>query len=71
MNRNLDSIYFRVERDGEWTNVCFSDLTDEECEKLTKKWKKENWITVSLCLRKQLKFLGDYLDVVIEDKDEV
>lgn len=27
MQRNLDGVYFRVERDGKWQNICFSDLT--------------------------------------------
>lgn len=32
--RNLDGVYFRVERDGKWDNVCFSDLTKEERNKV-------------------------------------
>jgi hypothetical protein len=28
--RNLDGCYFRVERDGKWLNLCFSDLTEQE-----------------------------------------
>ena len=28
--RNLDGCYFRVERDGKWENICFSDLTELE-----------------------------------------
>lgn len=34
MNRNLDGIYFRVERNNKWENICFSDLTREEMEKV-------------------------------------
>ena len=30
MDRNLDGVYFRVQRDGKWGNTCFSDLTQEE-----------------------------------------
>ena len=30
MQRNLDGVYFRVERDGKWANVCFSDMTADE-----------------------------------------
>lgn len=26
----LDGVYFRVFRDGEWTSLCFTDLTKEE-----------------------------------------
>lgn len=25
--RNLDGVYFRVERDGKWENVCFTSIT--------------------------------------------
>ena len=32
MDRNLDGIYFRVQRDEKWENACFSDLTQEEME---------------------------------------
>lgn len=28
--RNLDGVYFRVERDGRWENVCYSDMTPDE-----------------------------------------
>ena len=28
--RELDGVYTRVERNGHWYSVCFSDLTDEE-----------------------------------------
>lgn len=28
--RNLDGVYFRVQRDGRWLNVCYSDMTHDE-----------------------------------------
>ena len=28
--RNLDGVYFRVERDRRWQSVCYSDLTADE-----------------------------------------
>ena len=28
--RNLDGVYYRVKRDGEWQNICFSDMTETE-----------------------------------------
>lgn len=31
--RELDGIYIRVEHNGHWCSVCFSDLTDEEQDK--------------------------------------
>lgn len=34
MDRNLDGCYFRIERNGKWQNVCFSDLTDDEMDRV-------------------------------------
>lgn len=28
--RDLDGCYFRVQRDGRWQDICFSDLTAQE-----------------------------------------
>lgn len=66
MNRNLDGVYFRVKRDNEWQNICFSDLSDDEMEEVmqgrTDKWLK------SLCkiLGNTIKDIGDQLDIVME-----
>ena len=43
---NLDGIFFRIERDGKWMNVCLSDMTTEERENVIKLWVHErdtNW----------------------------
>lgn len=66
MNRNLDGCYFRVERDGKWQDICFSDLTKEE-QKLMLKDKNEEWLK-SLCfyLADVIKDIGDKLDIVKE-----
>ena len=34
VNRDLDGIYFRVKRGKRWESVCFSDLSDEEMDKV-------------------------------------
>ena len=43
--RNLDGIYFRIQRDDKWDNVCFSDLTKDErnevIENRSEQWLKE------------------------------
>ena len=36
MNRDLDGVYFRVQRNGKWQSICFSDLTGEEREEICK-----------------------------------
>lgn len=43
MNRDLDSMYFRVERDGKWENICFTDLTKEERNEVMKD-KDNEWL---------------------------
>lgn len=42
--RNLDGIYFRVERDGKWCNVCYSDLEPHEREEVARKRAKKSTI---------------------------
>lgn len=32
--RNLDGVYFRIKRDDKWKNICFSDLTEEEMDRV-------------------------------------
>ena len=43
--RNLDGVYFCVQRDGKWDNVYFSDLTKDErnevMENRSEQWLKE------------------------------
>ena len=32
MLRKLDGCYFRAERDGKWSSICFTDLESQEAE---------------------------------------
>jgi len=67
--RNLDGYYFRVERNGKWDSICFSDLTEDEMTSMLDN-RSEEWLT-SLCvgLARQLRYIGDELDIeyVYED----
>lgn len=38
----MDSVYFRVKRNGTWDSICFSDLTEEEMEDVFKD-KNADW----------------------------
>lgn len=69
MNRNLDGCYFRVERDGKWQDICFSDLTHAEREKMCE-GRSAEWLA-SLCyhLADCIKDIGDQLDIVRGDDD--
>ena len=64
MNRNLDGCYFRVNRDGKWENICFTDLTHEERDKVLE-GKKEGYLK-SLCvyLADIITGLGEKFDIV-------
>lgn len=70
MNRNLDGCYFRVERDGKWHNVCFSDLTFPEREKVCEGRSAEWLKSIAYHLADCLVILGEQFDVVWEDEDE-
>lgn len=71
MDRNLDGYYFRVERDGHWESVCFSDLTEKEMD-VVLQGRNEQWLK-SLCkgLGRRLKEFGDTFNIVsVEEGDE-
>lgn len=62
--RNLDGCYFRVERNGKWENICFSDLTELERGKVMA-GKGIPWL-ISLCeyLADKLHQIGDQFDII-------
>lgn len=66
VKRNLDGIYFRINRNVEWNNVCFSDLTQDEKEYVMKNrdidWLKSMCIQLARTIRK----IGDEFDIVAE-----
>lgn len=66
MKRDLDGVYFRVERDGRWLSLCFTDLTEEERERVmghrSLAWTREMVLVMARTLRE----MGDQLDVVCE-----
>lgn len=67
MNRNLDGVYFRVQRDGRWESLCFSDLSRDEMEKVLENRSVE-WLANLCCiLGEQLRGIGDKMDIVCED----
>lgn len=72
--RNLDGIYFRVERDGKWTNVCYSDMEQGERDEIARKRAKVStpeeqaawWRSMADLLADQLYDMGEQLGVVCE-----
>ena len=63
IKRNLDGVYFRIQRDGKYDNICYSDLTQKErdivCEGRSAKWLK----SLADIMADRLRELGDTLDI--------
>lgn len=65
-NRNLDGVYFRIQRDGKWENICFSDLTPEERIEVMKD-RGEGWLKSLCCiLADTIRNIGDEMSLVGE-----
>lgn len=68
MNRNLDGIYFRVERNGKWQNICYSDLTYDERDSVTNGRSGQWWRSLANHLADSLKEIGDEFDIVRKEE---
>ena len=74
IQRNLDGIYFRVQRDGKWTNVCYSDMTADERDEVPRKRAETStpeeqaawWRSIADLLADQLYDMGEQLGVMCE-----
>ena len=66
MERKLDGCFFRVERNGEWKNICFSDLTVAERDEVCKGWTAESYKRLAYHLADRLRWVGDVLEVSCE-----
>ena len=63
INRNLDGIYFRVERDAKWQTFCFSDLTEDEQRKVLKDKSPDFVLQMALKMAARLREIGDQLNL--------
>ena len=74
--RELCGVYFRAERDGEWQNVCFSDMTDEEMEELKRRYAERAtpeqqaayWFSMARIMAKTLHEVGDAFGIARGDE---
>lgn len=64
--RNLDGVYFRIQRDGKWDNVCFSDLTKDERNEVMEN-RSEQWLK-EMCqiLADVIVNIGEQFDILCE-----
>lgn len=70
INRELDNIYFRVKRGKHWESVCFSDLSDEEMDKVLEGHSVEWLKKTCKILGRTIKRIGDEQDIVGWQKEE-
>ena len=69
MDRELDSVYFRVERDGKFESVSFSDLTEGQMRDVLRGHSKEWLLEMCVILGKRIREIGDQLDIVCGDAE--
>lgn len=68
--RDLDNVYFRVKRGKHWESICFSDLSDEEMDKVLE-GRSVQWLkSVCKILGRTIKRIGDEQDLVGWQKEE-
>lgn len=70
IKRNLDGVYFRIERDGKWDSICFTDLTDDEMDEVLKGRGKEWILGLVKILAKTIQNIGYQLDLVGKNSDD-
>ena len=64
--RELDGVYFRINRDGKWHNICFTDLTKEERDKVCENRSAEWFKYLAYHLADQIQKIGESFDIVAE-----
>ena len=68
--RDLDGICFRVKRGKHWESICFSDLSDEEMDKVLEGHSVEWLKKTCKILGRTIRDIGDTMDLVGLKKDE-
>jgi len=69
VKRNLDGVYYRAERNGRWTSLCFTDLTQEEQEKFIDSLDESGKKRMCFILANALRSIGDGLNLYLGDDD--
>ncbi len=67
IRRDLDGVYLRVERNGRWYNICFSDLTTEERDEYLERLSPVGIKRLVHILADTIYGIGTQLGVVAED----
>jgi len=68
LKRELDGIYYRVEREGKFFNLCFTDLTVGEQREFLERLNTEGLIRMCHLLAEALRTVGEQFDIFRADK---
>lgn len=69
MDRNLDGYYFRIERNGKFENICWSDMTEEERYKMIERYDVDALKRFCVGLGTVIRNIGDELDLVCGEEE--
>ena len=70
IRRDLDGCFFRVQREGKWMSICWTDLTEDERMEFAKD-KDNYWLRRMLeYITQQYRETGDHLDIYCGDYEE-
>ena len=67
VERNLDGVYYRVERNGQRKSICFSDLNPNEREQVLENYDLAATQRLCLHLAECLRRIGDELNIHVEE----
>ena len=62
--RNLDGIYYRVQRDGKWCNRCYTDLTEDEQNEFMARLDTEGLKRLCFFLANTLRNIADQMNII-------
>lgn len=68
--RELCGIYFRVERNGNFEDVCFTDMTELEQKRAIYDFSPESLRNMCMVLAGVVRNLGDMFDISAEKGEE-
>ena len=63
VERELDGVYFRVNRNGKWRSICFSDLTADEKQSIMCGRDNEWLQRLAIRLAEVLREISDEFDI--------
>lgn len=64
VKRGLDGILYRVQRNGKYENVCFSDLNEAETDEMLRYRSVVGLRELCRELQRTIRHIGDHFDIV-------